>query len=157
MTLAEILPHANAVLNITSTVALCAGFVCIKNKRIDAHRACMITAVVASAVFLVGYLTRFALTGTHKFPDVGLVKTIYLAILFTHMLLAIVVVPIVLRLLFLARRARFAEHKKLARYGFPVWLYVSVTGVIVYAMLYHLAPTLEVPHEMAVAALAREL
>lgn len=153
MTLAEILPHSNAVLNATSTVALCAGFVCIKSKRINAHRACMITAVIASAVFLAGYLTRFALTGTHKFPDVGVIKTIYLVILFSHMVLAIAVVPIVFRLLFLARKARFAEHKKLARWGFPVWLYVSVTGVVVYAMLYHLAPTLEVANEMAVAAL----
>lgn len=152
MTLAELLPHTNAVLNATSTMALCAGFIAIRRKRIALHRACMITAVVASAVFLAGYLTRFALTGTHRFPDVGTLKLVYLAILFSHMLLAIAVVPIVLRLLFLARRSRFAEHKKLARYGFPVWLYVSVTGVVVYAMLYHLAPRLEVPNEMAVAA-----
>jgi putative membrane protein len=155
MTLAEVLPHANALLNATSTVALCAGFIAIRGKRIAVHRACMLTAVATSAVFLVGYLTRFALTGTHRFPDVGTVKHIYLAILFSHMVLAIAVVPIVLRLLFLARRSRFAEHRKLARWGFPVWLYVSVTGVVVYAMLYHVAPRLEVPHEMAVAALAR--
>ena len=154
MTLAELLPHSNAVLNATSTVALCAGFVAIRRKRIALHRACMVTAVVASAVFLAGYLTRFALTGTHRFPDVGVVKIVYLAILFSHMLLAVAVVPIVFRLLFLARHARFAEHKKLARYGFPVWLYVSVTGVVVYAMLYHLAPRLEASREMAVAALS---
>ncbi|MEZ0314223.1 MAG: DUF420 domain-containing protein [Myxococcota bacterium] len=154
MTIAELLPHTNAVLNATSTVALCAGFIAIRGKRIAAHRACMITAVVASAVFLAGYLTRFALTGAHRFPDVGAVKIVYLAILFSHMLLAVAVVPIVLRLLFLARRSRFAEHRKLARYGFPIWLYVSVTGVVVYAMLYHLAPRLEVPSEMAVAALS---
>jgi putative membrane protein len=152
MTLAELLPHTNAVLNATSTVALCAGFFAIRGKRIATHRACMLTAVVASAVFLVGYLTRFALTGTHRFPDVGALKIVYLVILFSHMLLAIAVVPIVLRLLFLARYSRFAEHRKLARYGFPVWLYVSVTGVVVYAMLYHLAPRLEIPSDMAVAA-----
>lgn len=154
-TLGEVLPHVNAVMNATSTLALLSGFVAIKTKRINVHRACMLTAVTTSAIFLAGYLTRFALTGTHKFPDVGTLKTVYLTILFSHMLLALAVVPIVFRLLFLARRSRFAEHKKLARYGFPVWLYVSITGVVVYAMLYHLAPTLEVPDEMAVAASIR--
>jgi putative membrane protein len=155
MTLGDVLPHVNAFFNATSTLALCSGFIAIKSGRINVHRTCMITAVSASAIFLVGYLTRFAISGTHRFPEVGALKTIYLVILTTHMLLAIAVVPIVLRLLFLARRSRFAEHKRLARYGFPVWLYVSITGVVVYAMLYHLAPTLEVPHDMAVAALGR--
>ncbi len=117
MNLAELLPHSNAVLNATSTLALCAGFVAIRGKRIALHRACMISAVIASAVFLAGYLTRFALTGTHRFPDVGVIKSVYLAILFSHMLLDVAVVPIVFRLLFLARRGRFEEHKKLARYG----------------------------------------
>ncbi len=154
MTLADVLPHANAVMNATSTLALVAGFVAIRAKRIQLHRACMLMAVGASAVFLAGYLTRFALTGTHRFPDAGAVKVVYLAILFSHMVLAIAVVPIVFRLLFLASRARYAEHRKLARYGYPVWLYVSITGVVVYGMLYHLAPRLEVADEMAVAVCA---
>jgi putative membrane protein len=142
MTVGEILPHINAVMNTVSCVALASGYVAIKNKRIDVHHRCMITAVVASAIFLAGYLTRFALTGVHKFPDVGVIKTIYLALLFSHMLLALAVVPIVFRMLYLAKHARFVDHKKLGRIGFPIWLYVSVTGVVVYAMLYHLAPRL---------------
>lgn len=142
MSLGDALPHVNAVMNALSTVALCTGYLAIRGKRIKLHRACMLTAIGASAIFLAGYLTRFALTGAHRFPDVGVVKTIYLAILFSHMLLAILVVPIVTRLLFLATKERFAEHRKAARWGFPIWLYVSVTGVVVYAMLYHLAPRL---------------
>ena len=140
--LAEILPHANAVMNTISCVALFTGFIAIRNKNIALHRACMLTAVTASAIFLAGYLVRFALTGVHKFPDAGAIKILYLVLLFSHMVLALAVVPIVFRLLFLAKNSRFAEHRKLARIGWPIWMYVSVTGVVVYAMLYHLAPTL---------------
>jgi putative membrane protein len=93
-------------------------------------------------LFLVFYLTRFALAGTTRFPDVGLIKTVYLVVLGTHSLLALVVVPLVLRTLFLGTKGRWDEHRRLARVTLPLWLYVSVTGVLVYLMLYHLAPRL---------------
>lgn len=132
----------NALLNSTSTVLLLVGYVAIKRRKIPVHRASMVGAFVASCVFLVGYLTRFALTGSHRFPDLGWVRTLYLAILISHMLLAIVTVPLVFRTLFLAWRKRFDDHRKIARVTYPIWLYVSFTGVVVYWMLYHLAPSL---------------
>lgn len=138
----SLLPHVNAALNATSTALLLTGYVLIRRGRREQHRRAMLGAFAASTLFLVGYLTRFAMAGTTRFPDAGWVKGVYLAVLFSHMLLAAVVVPIVLRLLYLALSERFAEHKRLARWGYPVWLYVSVTGVLVYAMLYHLAPRL---------------
>lgn len=132
----------NALLNSTSTLLLLAGYVAVRRKKIPAHRASMVGAFVASCVFLVGYLTRFALTGSHRFPDLGWVRVAYLAILISHMILALVTVPLVLRTLFLAWRRRFDEHRKIARFTYPIWLYVSFTGVVVYVMLYHLAPAL---------------
>ena len=132
----------NALLNSTSTLLLLAGYVAVRRKKIPAHRASMVGAFVASCVFLVGYLTRFALTGSHRFPDLGWVRVAYLAILTSHMILALVTVPLVLRTLFLASRKRFDEHRKIARFTYPIWLYVSFTGVVVYVMLYHLAPAL---------------
>ncbi len=132
----------NALLNSTSTLLLLAGYVAVRRRKIPAHRASMVGAFVASCVFLVGYLTRFALTGSHRFPDLGWVRVAYLAILISHMILALVTVPLVLRTLFLAWRRRFDEHRKIARFTYPIWLYVSFTGVVVYVMLYHLAPAL---------------
>ena len=132
----------NALLNSTSTVLLLVGYVAVRRRKIPVHRASMVGAFVASSVFLVGYLTRFALTGSHRFPDLGWIRTLYLTILISHMLLAIVTVPLVFRTLFLAWRKRFDEHRRIARFTYPIWLYVSFTGVIVYLMLYHLAPAL---------------
>jgi putative membrane protein len=138
----EALAKVNAGLNTTSTVLLLCGYIAVKRRMLDTHKWAMIGAVVTSSVFLIGYLTRFYLTGSHRFPDVGLWRTIYLVILISHMILAVVTVPLVLRSLYLAYRKRFIEHRKLARVTFPIWMYVSVTGVVVYAMLYHLAPSL---------------
>lgn len=132
----------NALLNTTSTVLLIVGFIAVKRKNIAAHRASMFGAFVTSCVFLVGYLTRFALTGSHKFPDIGAVRIVYLVILFSHMVLAVVALPLVLRTLFLAYKKRFEEHRKIAKITYPIWLYVSFTGVLVYLMLYHLAPAM---------------
>jgi putative membrane protein len=140
MTLVEIgdaLARVNAALNLTSFVLLIAGYVQIRNKRRKAHETCMKLAFLASAVFLVGYLTRFALTGAHHINADGWVKATYLAILFSHMVLAVATVPLVFRTLFLARAGRFAEHRRIARITFPIWVYVSSTGVLVYALLYH--------------------
>jgi putative membrane protein len=136
-TLGDLLAPVNATLNATATLFLLAGFGLIRARHIDAHKKAMVGAVSASALFLVFYLTRFSLTGSHTFAGEGTARTVYLTILFSHMVLAVVVVPLVLRLLFLASRERFAEHKRLARWTFPIWLYVSVTGIVVYVLLYH--------------------
>jgi len=136
---ADVLPSVNATLNATSAVLLFVGYRAIRAKRIARHRMAMQAAFVTSAVFLVSYLTRFYLTGAHRFPGGGWLKIAYFTILFSHMVLAVATVPLVLRTLYLARAARFVEHRKIARITFPIWMYVSVTGVIVYVMLYHLA------------------
>ncbi len=132
------LAAVNAGLNLTSAVLLLAGLRFILRRDIARHRLCMLGAVTSGALFLVFYVTRFSLTGTHPFTGPDSARPWYLAILFSHMVLAVVVVPLVLRLLFLASRERFADHRRLARWTFPVWLYVSVTGLVVYLMLYHL-------------------
>ena len=135
--LGNLLAPVNAGLNLLSACFLVAGFVQIKNGRIERHRAMMLGAVISSALFLVFYLTRFALTGTHRFAGEGAARVFYLALLFSHMVLAAAVVPLVLRLLYLAFHERFVEHRRLARWTWPVWMYVSVTGLLVYVLLYH--------------------
>lgn len=134
----DLLALINASLNATSAVALFTGLFFIRRKVVDAHRRSMLTAVAASAIFLVFYVTRVRLTGTHEFAGEGLARTVYLAILVSHMILAVVVVPFVARLLWLAHKERFDEHKRLARFVFPVWAYVSVTGLLVYILLYQI-------------------
>jgi putative membrane protein len=132
-------------LNSASFLLLIAGYVQIKRKRRAAHEACMKAAFVTSATFLVSYLTRYALTGAHHLAASGWVKAVYYAILFSHMALAAATVPLVLRSLFLARGARFVEHRRIARVTFPIWAYVSITGVVVYVMLYLAIGTVEGP------------
>jgi putative membrane protein len=102
----------------------------------------MVSAFTASAVFLASYLTRFALTGAHKYPGDGVDKGIYLAILGSHSLLAAISVPLILRAIWLAWKGRYADHRRAARYTWPIWMYVSLTGVVVYFLLYHLGPAL---------------
>ena len=135
---AETLAAANACLNLASAVLLIAGFRFVRRGRIRDHRRCMLGAVSASGLFLVLYVTRFSLTGTHAFTGPDAIRPIYLTILFSHMVLAVVVVPLVIRLLVLAGRGRFEDHRRLARWTFPVWLYTSVTGLVVYLTLYRL-------------------
>lgn len=132
----DLLALVNATLNATSALALLAGWIFIRRRRIRLHRNAMVTAVGASTLFLVFYLTRVAFTGTHEFAGEGAAKVVYLTILFSHMVLAVVVVPLVLRLLWLVWKGRFREHARLARWTFPVWAYVSVTGLLVYVLLY---------------------
>ncbi len=134
----DFLALINATLNATSAIALVTGFVFIRRKVVDRHRRAMLTAVGASALFLVFYVIRMLLTGTHEFAGEGLARIVYLSILFSHMTLAVLVLPFILRILWLARNDRFADHKKLARYVFPVWAYVSVTGLVVYLLLYQI-------------------
>jgi uncharacterized membrane protein YozB (DUF420 family) len=135
--LGDTLAAVNATLNGTAAVLLLAGRIAIARGRTRTHRAIMLTAFAVSSIFLCSYLTRVALTGTHVDPHHGWVHAAYLAILGTHMLLAIVVVPLVLVALVFAFRRRFVKHRAIARWTFPIWLYVSVTGVVVYVMLYH--------------------
>jgi putative membrane protein len=139
MSLGDVLPSVNATLNGASALWIVLGYRSIKKKNIALHRFAMQAAFVTSTIFLICYLTRVYLTGTHRYPGSGWPKTLYLAILLTHTTLAVATVPLVLRSLFLARNGRFIEHRKIARYSLPVWLYVSVTGVVVYLMLYQLA------------------
>jgi uncharacterized membrane protein YozB (DUF420 family) len=136
-TLGNLLAPLNAALNLTSTLFLVAGYLFIRKRDIARHRRFMLGAVAASGLFLVFYLLRFSLTGTHVFAGEGMARVAYLSILFSHMVLAVVIVPLVLRLLFLAWKARFQSHARLARWTYPVWLYVSVTGLVVYVLLYH--------------------
>jgi putative membrane protein len=139
--LADLLPTVNAALNATAFVLLLLGWRAIRRGDRVRHERLMRAAVAASALFLVGYLTRVALTGTHRFPgDDALLRALYLVILASHTVLAAAAAPLVLRTLFLGLKARFPEHRRIARWTFPVWAYVSVTGVVVYVMLYHLAP-----------------
>ena len=129
-------PTLNAALNATSAVLLVAGFCCIRAKKIAAHKRCMVSALCVSALFLVSYLCYHAQVGTVHFTGTGWRRLVYFIILISHTVLAIVIVPLALRTAFLAGRSRFAEHLAIARWTLPLWLYVSVTGVIVYGMLY---------------------
>ncbi len=140
MTLAELLPTTNAALNATSGMLVFAGWRAIKAKNRTLHRNLMIAACASSTLFLAGYFTRIALTGTHRFPGDGPLRAFYLLLLASHTLLAAVTLPMVLRTLFLSWNERFGEHRRIARWTFPIWMYVSVTGVIVYVMLYQVAP-----------------
>jgi putative membrane protein len=138
--LADLLPTLNALLNASCAALLVAGFVAIRRGRRDLHRRLMYGALGTSALFLASYLTRVALTGTHRYPGTGLARTIYLTVLATHTVLAALVVPLVLWTVHLAAvRQRFQAHRRIARITLPIWLYVSVTGVAVYLMLYQLA------------------
>ena len=131
------LPTLNAILNATSAVCIVSGFLFIRRKQVNAHRACMIAALIASALFLVSYLYYHAQVGSVPFQGQGWIRPVYFTILISHTVLAVVIVPLVLVTLTRALRGRFDRHKKIARWTFPLWLYVSITGVIVYLLLYH--------------------
>jgi putative membrane protein len=137
MTIQDI-PAFNASLNAVATVLIVAGYGLIRAKRVAAHRACMTTAIGVSAVFLVGYVThKILVRGVHTpFGGEGAIRTVYVVMLVSHIILAMAIVPLVLRTFFLARRGDFVRHRKWARVTFPIWLYVSVTGVLVYLFLY---------------------
>jgi len=129
------LPNLNALLNGLSAVALCVGFYFVKQKRIAAHRASMMTAFVFSSLFLVSYIVNHALHGDTRYPVHDWVYRIYIPLLITHIVLAVVALPIVLITFYLPLSGRIPAHRRLARITFPLWLYVSVTGVIVRIML----------------------
>ena len=129
------LPALNALLNSFSAVALVTGFLFIRQKRIAAHRASMFTAFIFSTLFLVTYITNYTLHGETKFHGVGAVRPFYFTLLISHIGLSMIALPLILVTFFLSLSGRFPIHRRVARYTFPIWLYVSVTGVIVYAML----------------------
>jgi len=129
------LPALNALLNALSAIALVTGFFFIRSKRISSHRAAMFTAFVFSSLFLVSYITNHALHGDMRFHGHGEIRAIYFPLLISHIGLSVVALPMILITFFLSLSGRFPAHRRLARFTFPVWLYVSVTGVIVYAML----------------------
>jgi putative membrane protein len=134
------LPALNAFLNGASAVLLTTGWLAIRRRRIAVHRACMLGAFCVSALFLVSYVTYHALAGSRAFAGQGWIRAVYFAILISHIVLAAGMVPFVLTTLYRALGADFRRHVHLARLTLPVWLYVSVTGVIVYWMLYRLRP-----------------
>lgn len=132
----ENLPAWNAVLNGTAALLLLSGYVMIRRRNIRAHRACMVSALVLSSVFLATYLIYHAKAGVTHFERTGLVRPVYFAILISHTVLAALVPPLAVTTIYFALRGRFNRHRRLARITLPVWLYVSVTGVVIFRMLY---------------------
>jgi uncharacterized membrane protein YozB (DUF420 family) len=134
------LPGLNALLNTLAAVLIVLGYRAVRRGEIETHRALMLSASVTSALFLVSYLTYHAQVGSVRFTAQGLPRTIYFAVLLSHTVLAVVTLPLVLRTLYLGWKRRDDRHRRLARWTLPIWLYVSVTGVVVYLMLYRLYP-----------------
>jgi uncharacterized membrane protein YozB (DUF420 family) len=133
-----LLPTVNAVLNGCAAVLLVCGFIMIRQRRIQTHRRFMLTAFAVSTLFLVSYLVYHFNAGMVRFQHAGAIRTAYLWILGTHTVLATAVPVLAIVTLSRGLAARFDKHRKIARWTFPIWLYVSVTGVVVYLMLYHL-------------------
>ncbi len=130
----------NAVLNSIAAALLLAGFLFIRRRNVRAHRACMITAVIFSAAFLTSYSIYHWHVGEVRFGGHGWVRPLYFAILIPHVILAGAIVPLVAVTLYFALRGRFPSHRRIARWTWPLWIYVSVTGVVIYVMLYRLYP-----------------
>ena len=135
------LPHLNACLNGTSALLLFSGYAFIRQRNVNAHRTCQVSALIVSILFLASYLTYHYHHGATRFQGTGLVRPIYFTILTTHTILAIVIVPLVAITFYRAFRKDFMRHRRIARITLPIWLYVSITGVIVYLMLYQIYPS----------------
>lgn len=147
------LPAINALLNGASAIFLLIGYTMIRSGKIFAHRVCMITAFSCSTIFLAGYLYYHFTIGLVRFGGQGWIRSVYFTILTTHTILAIVIVPLVLITLTRALRSQFPRHRAIARWTFPLWLYVSITGVIVYWLLYRLCtPIMPAPGSLAQTA-----
>lgn len=136
------LPAVNATLNALSAMLIVAGYAFVRGKNVAAHRVCMLAAFGTSTLFLISYLTYHYSHGATRFAGQGLIRFVYFAILITHTVLAVVIVPLVLTTLTRALRGRVEKHRRIARWTLPIWLYVSVTGVVVYLMLYQFYPAL---------------
>jgi putative membrane protein len=131
------LPTVNAALNATAAVLIGIGFYFIKQKNIRAHKVCMVAALAVSGLFLTSYLFYHYNVGSVRFTKQGWIRNVYFPLLLSHTVLAALVLPMVLRTTYLAFRNRFVDHVRIARWTFPTWMYVSITGVVVYLMLYH--------------------
>jgi putative membrane protein len=131
------LPTVNAILNSLSACLLTVGFVCIRRRKVAAHRACMLGAFVVSALFLVSYVIYHAQAGSRPFTGQGAIRPVYFVLLISHIVLAAAIVPLALVTIYRALSARFDRHRRIARWTLPIWLYVSLTGVAVYLLLYH--------------------
>jgi putative membrane protein len=136
----SVLPHLNAVLNATSGLLLVTGYVFVRRRQITLHMTCMIAALVSSTLFLISYLVYHYYHGATRFAGEGIVRPLYFAILGTHTLLAVVILPFIIVTVYRAASGQYLKHKRIARWTFPMWLYVSVTGVVVYLMLYQIYP-----------------
>ena len=136
----DVLPAVSSALNVGTTVLLVAGWRRIRRKDVDAHRRAMLSAIVTSALFLVTYVVHHALHGTHGSGAAGALRVVYLVVLGTHTVLAIAIAVLVPRVAWLALKGHIDRHRTLARVTLPIWLYVSVTGIAVYVMAYHLWP-----------------
>ncbi len=136
----KILPHIIGTVNTLTTFALISGLIFIRRGSIASHRAAMTTAFLLGIVFLFCYVAYHLSNPANKFGGEGTARYVYLAILLTHVLLSLVVLPFVLRAMYFAITGQFARHKRVVKFAFPIWLYVSASGVIVYLMLYHLFP-----------------
>ncbi len=134
------LPHLNACLNGTSAILLISGFIFIRSGNVLAHRTCQITALVVSLLFLTSYLTYHYHHGATRFQGTGLARPLYFTVLTSHTILAMVIVPLVIMTFYRAFRGDFIKHRRIARITLPLWLYVCITGVIVYLMLYQIYP-----------------
>jgi len=134
----SILPHLNATLNASSFILLTSGYYFIRRGRVLAHKRCQLSALTASILFLISYIVYHLHHGATRFPGQGIARPVYFTILTTHTILAIVIVPFVIITLRRALRGDFLRHRAIARWTLPTWMYVSITGVIVYLMLYHL-------------------
>ena len=132
------LPTVNATLNTMSGILLMIGYMFIRQRKIEAHKKCMLAAFGVSVLFLISYVIYHANAGSKSFTQHGWIRPVYFTILISHILLAFIIVPLALRTLYLAWRERFDAHRRIAKITFPIWLYVSVTGVIIYLMLYQL-------------------
>ena len=132
-------PTVNACWNALSATFLILGYLAIKKGQADKHRICMIGALVASTLFLAGYLYYHANHGSTKFQGQGVIRTVYFTVLISHTILATAILPLIIRTVYLAWRGNFEKHRKIAKITFPLWAYVSVTGVIVYWMLYRIS------------------
>jgi uncharacterized membrane protein YozB (DUF420 family) len=135
------LPHVNACLNGTSALLLFTGYTFIRKHNVAAHRACQIAALSISILFLASYLTYHFHHGATRFQGTGIVRPIYFTVLLSHTILAVVIVPLVILTFYRAFRNDFTRHRRIARITLPLWLYVCVTGVIVYLMLYQIYPS----------------
>ena len=137
----SILPALNAALNALAAALLTTGYFFIRRRRIAAHRACMLSAVVCSILFLASYITYHSQAGITRFAGAGWSRPLYFTILYTHTPLAAGIIPLIIVTVRRAWRKDFVRHKRLARWTLPLWLYVSVTGVVIYFMLYHWFPS----------------